>query len=48
MPGENGCITTLVENALMIGNGFRWGGEASSAVEWKVHADTLAFRRSSQ
>jgi len=33
----------VVENAPMIGNGFRCGGEASSAVERKLPAGMLAL-----
>jgi len=41
LSGENGCISTVVENALMIGNDFQCGGETSSAVERKVPAGLL-------
>jgi len=43
MSGENGCITTVVKNAPMIGSGFRCGGEVSFAVIQKVSAGTLAL-----
>ena len=48
LSGSNSLVATVVENAPMIGNGFRCGGEASSTIERKVSADTLALRRSSQ
>jgi len=48
LSGENGWVATAVENALVVGNGFWCGDDASSTVERKAPAGTLALRRSSQ